>query len=254
MSGRARAAALCLVPIGLLASSCSVWISGDFDGVPFVPDTSVMAIADRHDLLVRDGAALPVLKNRAGQRLHLLLSGARVDPGDDWLRYPTSRLLDLQRALTTRDGILLKNLSLDAFGDGDTLRAVLDNGSVTGDFEIAVAPALPDEAVVAEQGLGRKITVTVVPHGLDARPRGGSLALDIEIKREREAGQDGDVATGTVNLSLSSGFVDERLGESNLAVAEPILRCMAEVGPSVTGACRDESPLPYVDGTGSVDF
>lgn len=253
MSGR-RVALAWLSLLLALSSSCGVWISGDFDGVPFAPDTTVMAIADRHDLLVRDGAALPVLKNRARQRLHLVLSGARVDPGDDWLRYPTSRLLDAQRALTTRDGILLKNLSLDRFGDGETMVAVLNNGAVTGDFEIAVAPALPDEASVAEQGFGGKITVTVVPHGLDARPRGGSLALDVEIKREREAGQDGDVATGTVNLSFSAGFVPERLGESNLAVAEPILRCMAEVGPSVTGLCRDESPLPYVDTTGSVDF
>lgn len=237
-----------------LGAGCSVWIAGDFDGVAFVPDTTVMAIADRHDLLVRDGAALPVLKNRAGQRLHLLLSGARADPGDDWLRYPDSRLLDLQRALTTRDGILLKNISLERFGDGETQKALLDNGSVSGDFEIAVAPALPEESSVAEQGLGRRITVTLVPHGLDAQPRGGSLAADIEIKREREAGQDGDVATGTVTLSFSAGLVAERLGEANLAVAEPILRCMAEVGPSAAGLCREQSPLPYVDSTGVVDF
>lgn len=248
------ALALVLATLSALSSSCGVWVSGDFDGVPFVPDTSVLAIADRHDLLVRDGAAIPVLKNRGGQRLHLVLTGARVDPGDDWLRYPTSRLLDLQRSLTTRDGLLLKDLSLDRFGDGDTLRAVLDNGTVTGDFDIAVAAALPEEGLVAEQGLGTRITVTIDPRGLDARPRGGSLALDVEIKREREAGQDGEVATGTVNLSLSAGFLPERLGEANLAVAEPILRCMAEVGPGTTGLCRDESPLPYVDASGSVDF
>lgn len=253
--GAARwALAATLVPLSGLTASCGVWVSGDFDGVPYLPDTSVLAIADRHDLLVRDGAAMPVLKNRGSQRLHLVLTGARVDPGDDWLRYPTNRLLDLQRSLSTRDGLLLKNLSLDRFGDGDTLRAVLDNGAVTGDFDIAVAATLPEEALVAEQGLGTRLTVTVVPRGLDARPRGGSLALDVEIKRERESGQDGEVATGTVNLSFSAGFLPERLGEANLAVAEPILRCMAEVGPSIASVCRDESPLPYVDATGSVDF
>lgn len=252
MNGRLGLALLAAL-VAPTAASCGVWISGDFDDVPFVPDTSVLAIADRHDLLVRDGASLPVLKNRAGQRLHLVLTGARVDPGDDWLRYPTGRLLEVQRSLTTRDGLLLKNLSLDAFGDGETLRAVLDNGEVAGDFEFAVAPALPEEALVADQGLGSKITITVTPRGLDARPRGGSLALDVEIKREREAGQD-DVATGTVDLSFSAGFLPERLGEANLAVAEPILRCMAEVGPGAAGLCRDESPAPYVDATGAVDF
>ena len=193
---------LCCALGASLGAGCSVSIASNFDGVAFMPDTTVMAIADRHDLLVRDGAVLPVLKNRAAQRLHLVLSGARADPGDDWLRYPDGRLLDLQRALTTRDGLLLKNISLDQFGDGDTQKAVLDNGSVTGDFEIAVAPALPGEVSVAEQGLGTRITVTLVPRGLDAQPRGGSLAADIEIKREREAGQDGDVATGAKRILI----------------------------------------------------
>lgn len=236
------------------ASACNVWIAGDFDGVPYQPGTSVLAIADRHDLLVRDGAAMPVLKNRAGQHLHLVLTGARVDPGADWLRFPNAKLLDVQRELATRDGLLVKDLSLDRFGDGETQKAVLDNGVVTGDFDIAVAPALPPEATVAEQGFGSRITVTITPHVLDAQPRSGSLSADVEIKREREAGQDGAVATGTVTISVSTGFVIERVGEANLAVAEPILRCMAEVGPSTTGSCRDESPLPYVDSTGVVDF
>ena len=111
--------------VGLLAclsgAGCNLWVSGDFDGVPYLPSTSVLAIADRHDLLVRDGAAMPVLKNRAGQRLHLVLTDARVDPGADWLRFPHAQLLDLQRELATRDGLLIKGLSLDHFGDGETL-------------------------------------------------------------------------------------------------------------------------------------
>lgn len=238
----------------LCASGCNVWIASDFDGVTFLPDTSVLAIADRHDLLVRDGAALPVLKNRAGQRLHLVLTGARVDPGADWLRFPDAQLLDLQRALATRDGLMIKNASLDLFGDGETQEALLDNGTVSGDFEIAVAPSLPEAQAVVEQGLGSRVTVTLVPKGMDVQPRGGSLAAEIEIKREREAGQDGEVATGAITISVSAGFLPERLGEANLAVAEPILRCMAEVGPNATGLCRDESPLPYVDSTGVVDF
>ncbi|MCC7074284.1 MAG: hypothetical protein IT383_23460 [Deltaproteobacteria bacterium] len=238
----------------LSGAGCNLWVTGDFDGVPYLPSTSVLAIADRHDLLVRDGAAMPVLKNRAGQRLHLVLTDARVDPGADWLRFPHAQLLDLQRELATRDGLLIKGLSLDHFGDGETQKAVLDNGTVTGDFDIAVAPALPPAGTVADQGLGSRITVTVVPRGLDAQPRGGSLGADIEIKREREAGQDGSVATGSVTIALSAGFVVERVGEANLAVVEPILRCIAEVGPSSSGACRDQSPLPYVDSTGVVDF
>ncbi len=247
-------AAPTLVLATLAGAGCNVWIAGDFDGVPFQPGTSVLAVADRHDLLVRDGAALPVLKNRAGQELHLLLTAARVDPGADWLRFPHAKLLDVQRELATRDGLLIKGLSLDRFGDGEPQKAVLDNGVVTGDFDIAVAPALPPAAAVADQGFGSRVTVTVTPGMLDAQPRGGALNADIEIKREREAGQDGAVATGAVTITVSSGFVVERVGEANLAVAEPIVRCMAEAGPSTSGACRDESPLPYVDATGVVDF
>ncbi|MBI1945603.1 MAG: hypothetical protein HYS27_07895 [Deltaproteobacteria bacterium] len=253
MSWRAGCA-LALALVCWSGAGCNLWITSDFDGVAFLPDSTVLAVADRHDLLVRDGAALPVLKNRAGQELHLVLTGARLDPGADWLRFPVGNLLDLQRALATRDGLLLKGMSLDRFGDGETLKAVLDNGNVSGDFDIAVAPTLPDERAVAEQGLGSKITVTVVPKALDAQPRSGSLSADIEVKRERQAGQDGEVATGTVTIAVSTGLVSERVGEANLAVAEPILRCMAEVGPNAAGLCKDESPLPYVDSTGVVDF
>lgn len=243
-----------LLALALPAASCAVYVDGSFDGVGFFPDTSVLAIADRHDLLVRDGAAVPVRKNLAGQTLHVVLSGARVDTSDDWLRNPTARLSDIKRALATRDGLLLKNISMDAFGDGDTLRAVVDNGVQSGDFEIAVAPVFPDPVTVAEQGLGAKITVTIVPGALDAQPRGGSLSMQVEVKRERDAGQDGDVAIGDVKLAVSSPFAPERLGEANLAVAEPVLRCMAEAGPSSAATCRDADPLPYVDETGLVDF
>ena len=66
--------------------------------------------------------------------------------------------------------------------------------------------ALPAAALVAEQGLGSKLQITLTPQSLDARPHGGSIAATVEVQREREAGQDGSVATGTVGVPLARSY------------------------------------------------
>lgn len=246
------AAAAAAAVLGL-AGGCGVSVRGDFDGVPFSPDSTILAVADRHELLNRNGAVVPVLKSRAGQRLHVLLTAARLDPLDDWRRYVAGTLLEVKREISTSDGLLLKDIPLAAFADGDTLTATVEGGVPAGDFVVAVGTALPQESVVADQGLGGKLRVTISPRGLDVRPRGGAIQAEIEIQREPEAGQDGELATGNVILGFSASLLPERLTEANLTVAEPVLTCMQDNGPARAAACRDVEPLPYVDETGVVE-
>lgn len=231
---------------------CGMSVRGDFDGVPFTPDSTLLAAVDRHDMLVRNGAVVPVLKNEVGQSLDLLLTAARLDVEKDWRRMSAQSLLELQRELATSDGLLLTRIPLAAFERGETMTAVVERGLARGDFHVALGAERPSESVIAEQGLGSKVRVILSPRGLDARVRGGSLSAEIEIQREREAGQDGDIATGNVLLSFSTSLQPERLAESNLTVAAPILECMQELGPFRGAACKDEEPLPYVDETGPV--
>ena len=233
-------------------TGCGVQIFGDFDGVPYTPDSTIFAVADRHDLLVRDGAVIPVKKNLAAQRMHVVLTSARLDVTRDWRAMPADELLELKRELATSDGLLLMDVPLDAFGDGDRLKAVVRNGESSGDFTVAVAQALPPESTVEAQGLGARITVTIEPGALEVEPRSGSMNAKIEVKREREPGQDGDVATGTVTLTMSSSLFAERLTEANLSVAAPVLLCMQARGPASAASCRGEDAFAIVDETGFV--
>ena len=253
MRARARSCVAVAVTLcGGLSVGCAVSTRGDFDGVRFAPDGSALVIADRHDLLLRDGAVVPVLKSSAARTVHIALSGALLDVGADWRRLPSDELLWLGQQLATHDGLLLKGLPLDRLADGERLVSTVVNGVSAGDFDAAVAPALPSEDAVRFQAIGARQTVTLEPVRVESLAAGGSIELSIEVKREREAGQPGEVATGEVTLTLSTTFLPERLAEANLSVAEPILRCMASTGPARGAACKDEKPLPYVDATGSV--
>lgn len=236
-----------------LLGGCGVSVRGDFDGVTFTPDSALLAVADRHDMLLWNGAVVPVLKSDVGQSLHILLTAARVDVEKDWRRSTAQTLLEIQREIATSDGLLLTDIPLASFERGDTMSAVVERGVVRGDFHVAVGAERPSEATVADQGLGTKLRITLSPRGLDVRARGGSISAEVEIQREREAGQPGDIATGNVQLSFSTSLQPERLGESNLTVAAPILDCMQELGPARGAACKDERPLPYVDETGRVE-
>ena len=246
-----RAFAAALIALASLASSaCGIAVGGDFDGVPFFPDRSVLAVADRQDLLDRAGAVVPVLRSPSSQTLSIVLTGARFDPDVDWRNAPEDRALEARRDLATSDGILLRGVSLQKFAAGDALTATLDNGIVTGDFDLAVGSALPPEDQVKARGLGAKLNVSIEPKGVDAKPHGGSVSASIEVQREREAGQETDVATGTVNVAFSASLSPERLGESNVAFAAPVLACMMQLGPAHAGECRDAAALAVVDETG----
>lgn len=248
MRGRITAS---IVAAALAQVACGVQVTGDFDGVAFVPDSTVFAVADRHDLLVRDGAVVPVRKTLDGQRLEILLTAARLDVTRDWRTMPADELLDLKRELATSDGLLLQDVPVDEFGDGDRLTALVEDGVSTGDFRVAVGQALPADSAVEDQGLGARITVSIEPLSLEIEPRSGSLSARVEVKRERAAGQRGDVATGAVTLEFSTPLYAERLTEANLSVAEPVLVCMQARGPASAAGCRSADALPIVDETGA---
>ena len=236
----------------LITSACGISVNGDFQGVPWTPDTAILAVADRQELLNRGGAVIPVRKNDAQQTLSVLLTAARVNVNDDWRGAPAEVLLDVKRDLATSDGLLLQGVSLDRFKNGDTMEAVFDDGVVTGDFlGLALGASRPSADAVKTHGLASKLRVTIVPKGVDAQPHGGSISADIEVQRERNAGQAGDVATGTVNLSFSSSLMPERLAESNLTVAAPILQCMQRLGPGRGAECQTQGEDALIDETGA---
>ncbi len=243
--------ALLLAPL-VLASGCGVFITGDFQGIPFTPDENLVAVADQNDLLLRNGAVIPVTRPEGQQRLHLLLTSANVNVNDDWRRYDTDKLLELKRELATEDTLFLKDIPLDRFRDGDALEALVQDGVQSGDFNVFMGPALPPESGVETQGIGSKVRARISPKGLVVDGREGSFSMSISLQREREAGQDGDVATGEVVIEFGGSLLPERLTESNLTVAEPVVACVFARGPSSGGACRDVDALPYVDETGLV--
>jgi hypothetical protein len=244
--------ALVLVAPIVLMSGCGVFITGDFQGIPFTPDENLVAVADQNDLLLRNGAVVPVSRPDGQQRLHLLLTSANVNVNDDWRRYDTDKLLELKRELATEDTLFLKDIPLDRFRAGDTLDALVEDGVPSGDFQVFMGAALPPEAGVEAQGLGSKVRARITPKSLVVEGREGSFSLSVSLQREREAGQDGDVATGEVVIDFGGSLLPERLTESNLTVAEPVVACVFARGPSSGGACRDVDALPYVDETGVV--
>jgi hypothetical protein len=236
----------------LASMGCGVFITGDFQGIPFTPDENLVAVADQNDLLLRNGAVVPVLRPTGQQRMHLLLTSANVNVNDDWRRYDTDKLLEIKRELATEDTLLLKDIPLDRFADGGALEALFEDGLHKGDFKVILGAALPPESGVETQGLGSKVRARITPESLVVEGREGSFTMSVSLQREREAGQDGDVATGEVVISFGGSFLPERLTEANLTVAEPVVTCVQARGPSSGGACRDEDALPYVDETGVV--
>jgi hypothetical protein len=247
-----KALLLLVVAPLLVMSGCGVFITGDFQGIPFTPDENLVAVADQNDLLQRNGAVVPVTRPDGQQRLHLLLTSANVNVNDDWRRYDTDKLLEIKRELATEDSLLLKDIALDRFGAGDTLDALVENGVQSGDFQVFMGAALPPESGVEAQGLGSKVRARITPKSLVVDGREGSFSLSVSLQREREAGQDGDVATGEVVIDFGGSLLPERLTESNLTVAEPVVACVFARGPSSGGGCRDVDALPYVDETGLV--
>lgn len=239
--------------LGVGPAACAVGVEGDFDGVPFDPGPTVMAVADRNDLSVQNGAVLPVGRADDDERLHVLFTAASLDTDRHWLGMSGTALGDITRALATSDGLLLLDVPLGRFADGERLSAVLEDGRLSGDFAFAVGMAWPEAETARDQAIGSKIRLALEPRGLELSRRGGSIAADITITREREAGQGGDVATGRFTLRFSAGLKPERLTEANLAVAIPVLQCMQALGPGRAATCAHARPLPVVDETGRVD-
>lgn len=248
---------LAVLPAVLLAAlgnvGCAIAADGDFDGMPFAPTTSGLAVADRHDIFEVDGALLALRRSEEARTLHVLLSAAYLSPDVEMRREPAQRVLEWRRALASVDGLLLENLPLIAIASGDPLVAVDEGAGASGDFDFSLVQAMPAGAYDVEGGraLGRKLTVSVRGTALDEQARGGSVELQVEVRRDRNAGQPAsDVAVGEVVLHVSLPLSPERLGKSNLGLMAPVLRCAHATGPARAGSCRDVPADPYLDETG----
>jgi hypothetical protein len=255
VSARVVVAALLM---GSAAGGCGVSVEGDFDGVAFAPVGSVQAVLDANDVLVRDGALVPVQRTRLDRRVHLWLSSASLPVDEAWRTLPGTRLLDVRKQLATSDLLVLQNIDFDALQDGDRLTASndlaiddgLDGSSGSGDFRFAVSQQA--EANV-DAGLGALVTVSIQATKLEVgEPRGGQLDATVVVKRARASSQpDAGIASGEVTLRLSLGLAPERVAEANLATVAPIALCAARLGADASAACLDAGADEVLDDTGA---
>ena len=240
---------------GVLASTgCAVGVDGSFGDLPFLPTGTAVAILEENDVLVREGTILPVARHRRQKRIDLWMTSEQLDPSDDWNAYDAARLADVRTRLASSDLLVVQGLGYDALGDGDTLRALDDDGRASGDFSFSLSHRALDDASLplVRSGLGARVRVEATAERVDdGDPRGGSVRVALEVARERAAGQPvGDLVTGEVTLTLDLPFAPERLARSNLAIVAPIARCAAEAGPLASGVCADEPALPVADASG----
>lgn len=240
------------------AAGCAVSVEGDFDGVVFAPVGSAQAVLDANDVLVRDGALVPVERTREDRRVHLWLSSASVPVDDAWRTLPGTRLLDVRKRLASGDLLVLQDIDFDALQDGDRLTATndlaIDDGlsgsSGSGDFRFALAQQADSNV---DAGLGALVTVSIQAERLDVNePRGGQLDATVVVTRARAASQpDAGIASGEVTLHLSLALAPERLAEANLATVAPIAVCAAARGVDAAAACLDAPADVVLDTSGA---
>lgn len=221
-------------------SGCSsAYVEGSFDGVSFKPDRTQMAVLNVHpdDTPLRSDLRIP--QEESAQTLSLLFSGARFNPMADWSRADAATRAELAQSWSLHDGLLLENIPLDRVKTGEVLSVVMDeSGRIgVGEFTAWWILALPDDAQIAKQGIGAKSEIQIRFERVNLES-GGLLEGRIELKRSRAERQaDGEIATGEITLHFSVARMPEALGESNLALARPVFRCAATLGPTRAGAC-----------------
>lgn len=242
------------------AGGCAVGVEGDFDGVAFAPAQSVQAVLDSHVILERRGALIPVERARSSMTVDLWLSAATVPENDAWRELPSDRLLDVKKDLAIHDLLVLRGIDFDTMQDNarvltaTTSDADADAGIARGDGDFGFFIGQPVPGDFAEDGLASRITVELKDNLIvrDA-PRGGRLETTIVVTRERAAGQPAsDLAGGEVTLRVAVPLGPERLAEANLAVVDPIARCVAERGPDAGAACARVPAATVVDERGSL--
>ena len=230
-----------LLPWALLATTgcSSAYVEGSFDGLSFQPDRTQMAVADIYPDETPFRAEQRNPREASEQTLSLLFSGARFNTMFDWTRADAATRADLTQDWALHDGLLLENIPLERVKTGEVLDIEMDENGRTGDGDFSAwwVLALPDDAQIDKQGIGAKSEVQIRFERVNLET-GGLLEGRIELKRSRAAHQsDGEVATGEITLHFSVALMSESLGEANLALARPIFRCAANLGPTRAGAC-----------------
>jgi hypothetical protein len=251
------------VVVGAAAAlgGCAASVEGDFEGLAFAPTRTVIAVLDSHDIFEARGALVPVERPRAQMRVTLLLTSADVPTTEAWRQLPAERLLDVRKDLATSDLLLLDGIDFDTLQDTvegrpaltaqtDDVDATAGVARGTGDFAFAIGTRA---AVGERNGLGGVINVELSASRFDrAATRGGDLDATITVRRDRASGQpENDLATGTVVVRLAVPLAPERVAEANVAIAAPIARCKAELGPDAGLACATVVADPVTDETGS---
>lgn len=250
------------IALGTLCSACDFSSEGDFDGVRFAPGATIFAVHDRHTFLTAGGETTAIRRPDNELGLTLLLSDVSLDPRGEWRRYRASRLLEITKDVAVKDGLLIENLPLTELTAGDDVEFIFSTNSrnierpaANAPFDrtrISIVSALPGADAPVEQGFGEAITLQLTLDAIDVGPSRGSVSGRIDLKRDRAADQEGEIATGQVTLRFVAPVVNERLGKANLAQIAPVMRCAAERGPSRAGGCRDVAPERVVDETSTL--
>lgn len=230
---------VCALVLGAASACSTAYVDGSFDGLSFEPDKTQMAVLDRYPQYAEPLADSREPKDESEQTLTLVFSGARFDAMSDWSRLDAPARAQLTQSWTLHDGLVLEKIPRERVKAGEVIELEMDaSGRVgEGDFRAWWVLALPDDAQIAEQGIGAKSQIELRFKRVDL-DAGGLLEGRIELKRSRADTQSsGEVATGDITLHFSVALMPEALGESNLALAMPIFRCAAALGPTRAGAC-----------------
>jgi hypothetical protein len=230
------------------ASACAVDVDGAFDNVRFAPVGTVVALADRHAFVVKEGATSAVKRREDAMTASLLLTNGDVDANDNWRDIVSTERSDVALSLAREDGLLIEGLSVALLNAGESLHASVDHDGARGDFSFAVVQSAPADAGAA---LGGRVDV-VVRGAVEIATAPGHLTLHVDVRRSLDVGQPtSDISAGEVALDVDVDANPERLSEHNLSVARPIFACAMREGPLTSALCRRELPDVIVDESGT---
>jgi|GEM_PF-1872568 len=212
--------------------------TGDFEGLRFAPTQLAFAVHDRHTFLDDNGQSLAVRRPTAELAVDFYFADASAVADVDWRHLSAEEQRDLRRELAEGDAFYLKHVPLFDIDPGASLEWTLQDAVTDDDVAFAAAHG---QAELHNDGLGvgALLELKLDVDDADIGPSQGFVRGTFEFKRSRAEAQEGDVATGVVEIDFQVPVIGERVGKANAALFEPIVRCAAANGPAQQAGCAD---------------
>ena len=225
--------------------------SGDFEGLSFAPTQLAFAVHDRHTFLDNNGQPLAVRRPTAELAVDFYFADVDAVPDIDWRHLSAEEQRDLRRGLAEGDAFYLRHVPLFDIDPGASLEWTLQDPVTDGDVAFAAAHGQADLQPDG-LGVGALLELKLDVDDADIGPSQGFVRGTFEFKRSRAESQEGDVATGVVEVDFQIPVVAERVGKANAALFAPIVRCAAAHGPAQQSGCADVDTDPVVDESSSL--